>query len=232
MHAPFAGGRLDASDAYMMKHGGSLSVKRTLDSHFVGYLVDDYTHKGSNLDDATWKLRWTPKGAGYPSNIIGYGKSNPFIAPLAKPQTLIGLLDRRQNIWNTGGPFVYFLMHTFWEWMNALGTGDLYDGYWYNNSEAIGYQLYPKGIHKYFDMFSMDGLWYFTFEWLIVMLLDLLMPFTLFIPIDVWIGIANLSFDGMERWFLYYLPWGLGINTLYGIYANEPSEGQWGMLWN
>lgn len=48
VHAPFAGGRLDASDTYSLKHGGSLSVKRTLDSHFFGYIVDDLEIQGSS----------------------------------------------------------------------------------------------------------------------------------------------------------------------------------------
>jgi len=161
-HQQFAGGRLDASAAYMFKHGGSLSVKRSLDSYFYGYLVDDHTHVTKNLDDASWKLRWQPRGEGYPHNIIGYGKENPFIPPLRKPETLIGAIDRHTVIQMTGGPFLYFFMHTMWDIFDVLGTGDALDGYWYNNSTAIGYQLYPKGIHKYFDMFSITGLLYFT----------------------------------------------------------------------
>ena len=147
-----------------MKHGGSVAVKRTLDSHFIGYIVNDHEHRSKDptLDDATWKLRWTPRGEGYPTNIIGYGSENPFIAPLAHPQTLLGVIDRRINIELTMGPFVYFWMHTFWELIENIGTADLMDGHWYNNSKAIGSQLYPRGIHKYFDMYSWAGLWEFT----------------------------------------------------------------------
>jgi len=85
IHQPYAGGRLDASSVYMLKHGGSMGVKRSLDSYFYGYIVDDSTHVNNNLDDASWKLRWQPRGEGYPHNIIGYGAGNPFIPPLAKP---------------------------------------------------------------------------------------------------------------------------------------------------
>jgi len=39
-----------------------------------------------------------------------------------------------------------------------IANGDALDGFWYNNSEAVGMQLHPMGIHKYFDMFSWNGL--------------------------------------------------------------------------
>ena len=36
-------------------------------------------------------------------------------------------------------------------WFFNLGNGDLWDGYWYNNPDAVGTQLYPRGLNKYFD---------------------------------------------------------------------------------
>lgn len=169
-------------------------------------------------------MRWTPRGEGYPHNIIGYGKENPFIPPLKEPQTLLGVIDRHHVIELTGGPIIYFFMHTMFELINVLGTADLFDGYWYNNPKAIGYQLYPKGIHKYFDMFSLDGFWEFTVEWMLVLLYDCLMVVTI-LPIDIWIGMFSLSWDGMSRWFFWYFPWGGYLNTLWALMADYPSEG-------
>lgn len=232
IHMPFAGGRLDASNTYALKHGGSMSVKRTLDSHFFGYLVDDQQHTGSHLDNATWKLRWTPRGEGYPQNIIGYGMDNPYIPPLQQPKTLLGAIDRHEVIRWTGGPMMYFFMYTMFDILNVLGTGDIWDGYWYNNQRAIGTQLYPKGIHKYFDMFSLMGLWEYSWEWFWILVFDMLMIFTLGIPIDIWTAMFTLSWDGMDRWFFWYFPWALYLNTAWALLADYPSEGQWGMLWN
>ena len=42
MHAPFAGGKLDASNAFMLKHAGNLAIKRTLNDHFIGYVIEEY----------------------------------------------------------------------------------------------------------------------------------------------------------------------------------------------
>ena len=132
----------------------------------------------------------------------------------------------------SGGPVAYFLMYTIWELLNCLGTGDLIDGHWYNNSTAIGHQIYPKGIHKYFDMHSWHGFMIFSIEWLFIWTWDFLLSYTGLIPLDLWWYMFTLKWDGMDRFFLYYVPWGLGLNTAFGILAEQPSEGQWGILWN
>jgi len=132
----------------------------------------------------------------------------------------------------TGGPLVYFCMFTWWEILFNIGNGDAWDGFWYNNSRAVGMQLYPQGIHKYFDMFSWMGLWTFTLEWLLILTWDMLLPVTLLIPIDIWIAMFSTSWIGIERWFLWYVPWGFGLNTLFALIFDYPSEDGWGMLWN
>jgi len=58
LHMPFAGGRMDASDAFTLKHVGVKNVKRILENHFYGYVVDDHDHKGEKIDDFIHKLRW------------------------------------------------------------------------------------------------------------------------------------------------------------------------------
>jgi len=81
-------------------------------------------------------------------------------------------------------------------------------------------------------MHSWDGLGIYSLEWFIVVCYDLLMPVTLFVPIDIWIAMFATSWDGIDRWFLWYMPWAFGLNTITGLVFDYPSEDGWGMLWN
>ena len=64
-----------------------------------------------------------------------------------------------------------------------------YDGWdftWYDSAEAVGNQLYPRGIHLFFDFYSFAGHWDYTFYWLTALFWQSLAPFTLFIPVNLW----------------------------------------------
>lgn len=50
------------------------------------------------------------------------------------------------------------IAEAYFEWAEHFGSGDSWDGYWYNNAKASGDQLYPRGLSKYFDLHSFDGL--------------------------------------------------------------------------
>jgi len=67
-------------------------------------------------------------------------------------------------------------------------------------------------------MYSVPGLIEFSIEWCIVFGAVLISPFTFFIPVDLMLAVFDKKWDGMSKWFLYYVPWGLGLNTLYGVY--------------
>ena len=47
-------------------------------------------------------------------------------------------------------------------WLNLAISNwddqDHADGYNYNNALAAGSQLYPSGIHKYYDLYSEEGI--------------------------------------------------------------------------
>ena len=104
-------------------------------------------------------------------------------------------------------------------WILLFNTynGDALDGYWYNNAATVGQQLYPQGIYKYFDMSSFDGYLKYTTFWFWVFLQNILSVFTLLIPIDIWIAMfEDGSWDKMEVYFLYYLPW-LIFNPIIGM---------------
>jgi len=65
----------------------------------------------------------------------------------------------------------------------------------------------------------------FSFEWLVIWIWDFLLSYTLMIPLDIWWYMITLKWDGMERFIYYYIPWGFGLNTAWGILSDEPSEG-------
>ena len=88
-----------------------------------------------------------------PLNLVGYGVPNPYRPPLQIPQTAITALDKLHVLLNS---IMYSWMY-LGPFLMGIGTGDSRDFYWYNNNEAIGNQLYPTGLHKYYDMFSARG---------------------------------------------------------------------------
>ena len=111
-------------------------------------------------------------------------------------------------------------------------NGDGLDGYWYNNAETVGQQLYPQGIYKYFDMSSWDGYIKFTNFWLVTTIANLLSVVTL-LPFNIWLDIfSDVSWQGMGKFFLYYVPWGFGLNTAAGLILDIKSEDNFGMLFN
>ena len=91
--------------------------------------------------------------------------------------------------------------------------------------------MYPTGVHKYYDMYSINGLLDYSLHWCIVFGADLLSPLTFFLPMDILFAAFNYKWDDMEKYFYYYVPWGLGLNTLYGVYMDQHQEDGWGLLW-
>lgn len=73
-------------------------------------------------------------------------------------------------------------------WFFAL-VAQPFDGWdfvWYNNAEATGHQLYPRGVHLYYDFYSFAGLWNWFWDFLWFATCQLFAIFTLFIPINLW----------------------------------------------
>jgi hypothetical protein len=56
--------------------------------------------------------------------------------------------------------FIYMYIQGIFE-----GTASI--GYFYGNPEAIGNQIYPTGLSKYYDMYSVVGFFKFLREFLI-----------------------------------------------------------------
>ena len=121
-------------------------------------------------------------------------------------------------------------------WADGLVNGDSRDGYIYSNAAAAGSQLYPTGLSKYYDMHSTTGLLTYTFYWIWVEIQYFLLPFTLFIPIDVWLAIYNgFSLNGSWKIFIFYEPFiyltGLLPSLVATVFRVEMEDG-WGIMYN
>lgn len=119
-------------------------------------------------------------------NINGHGPKNLFI-PI-EPTTLISAIRRDDYVlWSYNE--IWF---SFWNFIKAYFIDYTYnDGTWYENAVAVGTQLYPSGLYMYYDMFSMDGVGKFAYDWVYVMFFYLICPYFLNIPVNDWILLAN-----------------------------------------
>lgn len=124
-------------------------------------------------------------------NIPGYGKKNPYIPPLESPQSVLTVYDRYMLTAKLGSKP---LDEGFWDWVRGFPNGDTADSYMYSDAQAAGSQLYPEGLSKYYDLFSVTGLLKYFFYLIWVDIQQLILPFTLFVPIDVWIAL----YDGLS----------------------------------
>ena len=118
----------------------------------------------------------------------------------------------------------WFIACIMWfvQWVRHLGVGDSWDGFWYNNSEAIGQQLYPEGVSKYYDLYSSKGQWDYVWALIWFEISDALGVFLFFIPLDYWFAIfAGQSWDGILDAIWYYVPFGDWIVVLFDIKVQD-----------
>lgn len=127
--------------------------------------------------------------------------------PLLKPEWLLSEFDRFQLLL-TSFPFLYFFTEAF---IAGIGNGDSWNGFWYNNAQAAGSQLYPAGLSKYFDLYSFTGITNYIIYYIWASTCAIFTPFTL-IPANFWLGLLNgMSLDGIWKvivpapiaWFLH-----------------------------
>lgn len=122
----------------------------------------------TNTDKKSYDNRfWQNEKKSSPENVNGYGVNNPYIPPIHTPNTLLGVIDRYTITHSIG---LGALFTSFTAWWNNIGTGDVWDGFWYNNAEAAGTQLYPSGLGKYYDIYSVQGLinYLFSYIWIYI----------------------------------------------------------------
>ena len=77
----------------------------------------------------------------------------------------------------------------------GVGNGDSFDLYWYNNAEAEGQQTYPKGIHKYYDIYSWEGYKAYFLDYALAWVFQYWTVVTI-LPLDVWVAIIR---DNVEK---------------------------------
>ena len=94
-------------------------------------------------------------------------------------------------------PLVYF---TSGDFIRSLINMDAADYYWYNGQDASGSQLYPQGLSKYYDLYSLEGIYEYFIDWLVIWGYTIISPLTLFIPVDIWVAVFNgLSWSGLWK---------------------------------
>lgn len=137
--------------------------------------------------------RWEPNSV---NNVLGYGPADRFVPPLYKPQTILSELDRMLLVMGSL-PFSFFFTKAF---LTGFASGDVMDGFWYNNADASGSQVYPHGLTKYYDPYSWDGIWKYIGDWFWLQFCAALSPLTLFIPLNIWIKIfEGASWEGVWK---------------------------------
>ena len=109
---------------------------------------------------------------------MGYGPGRPYVPPLENPQTLLGIHERHELLMEAGKKFEF---NPFLNYGNLLRylikeiglTFIVPEKTWYDyyNPEAHGNHVYPSGIHKYYDMYSLDGYWRFANDYLLALLI-------------------------------------------------------------
>ena len=140
-----------------------------------------------------------------PENVIGYGVNNPYLPPLNMPTWLLSVLDRHLLL--SMSLLIYVSIQGFNAFWVGLGNGDTWDGFWYNNPAAAGSQIYPTGLSKYYDMYSMTGFVNYISGWIWIWVCNFLTPFTFFIPFDLWEAAIN-GYKWDKIWTIM-LPWPL-----------------------
>ena len=154
------------------------------------------------------KRFWQRWGASDATNFLGFGVDNPWLPPIETTETLLAAVDKHKQTTAYGTVWTAFLgfLHAFI--MNS-GTGDSLDTYWYNNNLAAGSQMYPAGVSKYYDMYSVDGAIGFLWSLLWYEICDFVGYYMLNIPLDFILDIiSGLSWDGWWNIGWYYIPFG------------------------
>ena len=114
-------------------------------------------------------------------NALGFGVNNAYYPPLKDYKNLNTWIERKIALTTAPPPNPFYLLAIY---LQGYATVDsVWDAYYYANAQAAGDQVYPYGIHLFFDMHSLWGYGEFCWEWFINMCWNLSYLFTLFIPI-------------------------------------------------
>ena len=103
-------------------------------------------------------------------NVLGYSTLNPYVPPDRFPKSVTSL-NYRDRLLLESNPFqpeIFTPMAICT--VNWLFLGLDWTHHCYNNYLAVGTQMYPAGIYRYYDLFQLDQWWRFIGDWLFVWL--------------------------------------------------------------
>ena len=83
--------------------------------------------------------------------------------------------------------------------MNVLIKGLAWDHHCYNNYLAVGTQMYPAGIYKYYDLFQLDNYFVFMADAIFVLWCNSFKFMTLGIPLNYWLHFKS-AWDQEKVW--------------------------------
>jgi hypothetical protein len=140
---------------------------------------------------------------GASTNALGYGVSNPYYPPLKNFNNMNTWIEKKLALTFHAppNPATWLAMY-----LQGFATTDSNDLYFYANALAAGNQVYPSGIHLFFDMNSTWGYLDFSVEWLINFCWNLSYFFTLFIPVDLILASFTKSWEPLVQNILLYVP--------------------------
>lgn len=137
-------------------------------------------------------------------NALGFGVNNAYYPPLKDYKNLNTWIERKIALTTGPPPNPIYLLAIY---LQGYATNDsVWDAYYYANAGAAGSQIYPYGIHLFFDMWSLWGYGEYCWEWFINLCWNLSYFLTFFIPIDgIFAGLA-LNWEPLVQNILFYLP--------------------------
>ena len=145
-----------------------------------------------------------------------------YTPPFKRPRTLASMMYRDDIVYHSldNGLFV-LLPLAFCGWALALGLTDPFAAQCYDNWEAIGSQIHPEGIFKYYDMFSLDGIMTWGFDYIFVYYCHYFSFLTLGIPISWFVYIDQVAVGALELDPLFpvitQVLLGVWFNQLFGL---------------
>ena len=169
---------------------------------------------------------------GSDKNALGYGTANPYWPPLKDFKQLNSWIERKIAI--TFGPWPN-PFHWLAYYLQGFATSDSNDFLFYANALAAGHQVYPSGVHLFFDMYSTWGYLDYCWNWFLNLCFNVASVFTFLIPVDFVIALFTTSWEPLFQNILFYTPF-LNWFTFpfMFVWCNVftcPIEGGWTYQW-
>jgi len=159
-----------------------------------------------------------------PGNFLGYNASKPFVPPLSKTTTILSDYDKNFLLTSFGPSAISTFISMY---IQGLFNGLSASGVFYGTPQAIGNQIYPRGLSKYYDLYSVNGFMTFFFDYLVAQLIYYISLTGL--PLNsIILLLSGKSWDNILS-IIYELPPFTLIN--FGAWWGVPLEGMMQLGW-